>query len=222
MDNIENLQTLLSALIGVGSAIIVTVLSGIIQLSIARKSRKLAETQFEASRREFSEKMKQAQIENAERIAQLQEEQKKSRVENASRLLQAETNRFYDALKNEMAFYERLLNELHYLNNITSPRNKDQRLSCSYPYIDNNIQELVGDISLHQDIAKLLGALRANISMYNTALKQGKTPDVLEESIDRIHVLISPINDERFKNYADAQSALRKHEAEKAKQTLYE
>ena len=151
----------------------------------------------------------------AEKFAEIQRE-------NQIQKLQAEKNRFYDELIKEMAFYDSLLNELHYLNNIAHPNGKEFRIKGAYPYIDNNIKDLVGNVSLHQDIAKLLGALRAKISLYNVALEQGADSDVLEEALKRVYDLIDPINTERFENYANAQTRLRKFEIDTAKQIIQE
>ena len=136
--------------------------------------------------------------------------------------MQAEKNRFYDELIKEMAYYDSLLNELHYLNNIAHPNGKEFRIKGAYPYIDNNVKDLVGNVSLHQDIAKLLGALRAKISLYNVALEQGADSDVLEEALKRVYDLIDPINTERFENYANVQTGLRKFEIDTAKQIIQE
>lgn len=81
---------------------------------------------------------------------------------------------------------------------------------------------MIGDVSLHQDIAKLLGALRAKISLYNIALEQGANSDVLEEALKRVYDLIDPINTERFENYSNAQTNLRKHEIDIAKRIIQE
>ena len=157
-----------------------------------------------------------------EKIEQLREEQRKANLEKANDKLKAETNRFYEELIKEMVFYDSLLNELHYLNNIANPKDKEYRIKGVYPHIDNNIKDLVGDVSLHQDIAKLLGALRAKISLYNVALEQGADSNVLEEALKRVYDLIDPINTERFENYTNAQTSLRKFEIDTAKQIIQE
>lgn len=143
--------------------------------------------------------MEKSQKEYAEKIEQLREEQRKANLEKANDKLQAETNRFYEEFIKEMMFYDSLLNELHYLNNIANPKDKEFHIKRAYPHIDNNIKDLVGDVSLHQNIAKLLGALRANISLYNSALEQGTGSDVLEEALNKIYNLIDPINTELYK-----------------------
>lgn len=122
----------------------------------------------------------------------------------------------------EMVFYDHLLNELHYLNNIANPKDKEFRIKGVYPHIDNNIKELVGEVSLNQNIAKLLGSLRAKISLYNVALEQGADTNVLEEALKRVYDLIDPINTERFENYANAQTSLRKHEIDIATRIMQE
>ncbi len=200
MGNLVQIQNIISALIGFGSAIIVAIIAGIFQLRIAKRNREIQEKQIE----------------------NLREDQKKFNLEKANDKLQAETNRFYEELMKEMAFYDRLLNELHYLNNIANPKDKEFRIKGAYPYIDNNIKELVGEISLSQNIAKLLGSLRAKISLYNVALEQGADTNVLEEALKRIYDLINPINTERFENYANAQKKLRNFEIRTAKQIIQE
>ena len=222
MGNIVQIQYIISAFIGFGSAVIVAIIAGIFQLRIANKNREIQEKQLEESRKQFFIQMEQSQKEYAEKIEQIREEQRKANLEKANDKLQAETNRFYEELIKEMVFYDSLLNELHYLNNIANPKGKEFRIKGAYPYIDNNIKDLVGNVSLHQDIAKLLGALRAKISLYNVALEQGADSDVLEEALKRVYDLIDPINTERFENYANAQTRLRKFEIDTAKQIIQE
>lgn len=222
MENIVQIQPIISAFIGFGSAVIVAILAGVFQLRIAKRNREIQEKQLEQSREEFIVRMEQSQKEYAEKIEQLREEQKKANLEKANVKLQAETNRFYEELMKEIVFYDRLLTELHYLNNIANPKEKEFRIKGAYPHIDNNIKDLIGDVSLHQDIAKLLGALRAKISLYNIALEQGANSDVLEEALKRVYDLIDPINTERFENYANAQASLRKYETDTAKQIMQE
>lgn len=166
--------------------------------------------------------MEQSQKENSERIEQFLEEQRKANLEKANEKLQAETKRFYNNLIEEMLFYERLLNELHYLNNIANPKWREFRVNGAYPYIDDNVKDIIGSVSLHQDIAKLLGALRANISLYNSALERGADSEILEEALERVYNLIDPINTEGFENYSNAQANLRKHEIDIAKRIIQE
>ena len=220
MENIGQLQTIISAFIGFGSAVIAAILAGLFQLRIAKKNREIQEKQLKESKKQFFIQMEQSQKEHNRKVEQLFEEQRKMNLKTANDKLQAETNRFYEELMKEMVFYNRLLNELHYLNNITNPKQKESRIKGVYPHIDNNIKDLIGDVSLHQNIAKLLGALRAKISLYNIALEQGANSDVLEEALQRIYNLIEPINTERFENYSNAQATLRKHEIDIAKQIM--
>lgn len=206
MENIVQIQTIISAFIALVSAIIVAILSGIFQLRIAKRDREIQEKQLKESKEQFSAQMKQ-----------FLEEQRNAIVEKANDKLQAETKRFYESLIEEMIFYNRLLNELHYLNNITNPKGKEFRVNGAYPYIDNNVKDLIGNVSLPPDIAKLLGALRANISIYNSALQRGADSEILEEALGQVYSLIDPINKERFENFSQAQIGLRKHEIDIAK-----
>ena len=222
MENIIQIQSIISAFIGFGSAVIVAILAGIFQLRIAKKNREIQEKQLEESRKHFFAQMEQSQKENSERIEQFLEEQRKANLEKANEKLQAETERFYNSLIEEMLFYDRLLNELHYLNNIANPKWREFRVNGAYPYIDDNVKDIIGSVSLHQDIAKLLGALRANISLYNSALERGADSEILEESLERVYNLIDPINTEGFENYSNAQANLRKHEIDIAKRIIQE
>lgn len=222
MENIVQIQSIISAFIGFGSAVIVAILAGIFQLRIARRNREIQEKQLEESRRQFLAQMEQSQKEHRKKMEQFFEEQRKAILEKANDKLQAETKRFYDSLIEEMLLYDRLLNELHYLNNIANPKWKEFRVKIAYPYIDNNVENMTGSVSLHQNIAKLLGALRANISLYNSALERGADSEILEEALKRIYELIEPINTERFENYSNAQSTLRKHEIDIAKRIIQE
>ena len=222
MENIIQIQSIISAFIGFGSAVIVAILAGIVQLRIAKKNREIQEKQLEESRKQFFAQMEQSQKENSERIEQFLEEQRKANLEKANEKLQAETKRFYNNLIEEMLFYERLLNELHYLNNIANPKWREFRVNGAYPYIDDNVKDIIGSVSLHRDIAKLLGALRANISLYNSALERGADSEILEEALERVYNLIDPINTEGFENYSNAQANLRKHEIDIAKRIIQE
>lgn len=222
MENIIQIQSIISAFIGFGSAVIVAILAGIFQLRIAKKNREIQEKQLEESRKQFFAQMEQSQKENSERIEQFLEEQRKANLEKANEKLQAETKRFYNNLIEEMLFYDRLLNELHYLNNIANPKWREFRVNGAYPYIDDNVKDIIGSVSLHQDIAKLLGALRANISLYNSALERGADSEILEEALERVYNLIDTINTEGFENYSNAQANLRKHEIDIAKRIMQE
>lgn len=222
MENIVQIQSIISAFIGFGSAVIVAILAGIFQLRIAKKNREIQEKQLEESRKQFFAQTEQSQKENNKRIEQFLEEQRKANLEKANEKLQAETKRFYNNLIEEMLFYDRLLNELHYLNNIANPKWREFRVNGAYPYIDDNVKDIIGSVSLHQDIAKLLGALRANISLYNSALERGADSEILEEALERVYNLIDPINTEGFENYSNAQAKLRKHEIDIAKRIIQE
>lgn len=144
MENIVQIQYIISAFIGFVSAVIVAIIAGIFQLRIAKKNREIQEKQLEESRNQFFMQMEKSQKEYAEKIEQLREEQRKANLEKANDKLQAETNRFYEELIKEMMFYDSLLNELHYLNNIANPKDKEFRIKRAYPHIDNNIKDLVG------------------------------------------------------------------------------
>lgn len=222
MEKIIQVQNIISAIIGFGSALIVAILTGIFQIKIAKRNGEIQEKQLEESRKQFLAQIEQAQKENDRKIAQLQEEQRNANIERAKDKLQLETKRFYDEILKEMAFYERMVNELHYLSNIANPKYKELRFITAYPHIDNNIKELIGDVSLHQNIAPLLGALRANISLYNVALDQGAASDVLEKALKKVYDLIAPINEEGFKNYTNAQKSLSKYEKDTAKKIIDE
>ncbi len=222
MENIIQIQSIISAFIGFGSAVIVAILAGIFQLRIAKRNREIQEKQLEESRKQFLAQMEQSQKEHSKKMEQFFEEQRKAILEKANDKLQAETKRFYDSLIEEMLLYDRLLNELHYLNNIANPKCKEFRVKGVYPYIDNNVKDIIGSVSLPQNIAKLLGALRANISLYNSALERGADSEILEEALERVYGLIDPINTERFENYSNAQTNLREHEINIAKRIIQE
>lgn len=222
MENLEPIQTIISAFIGLGSAIIVAILTGIIQLCIAKKDRKIAEKQFEQSKLDFSARMQQSQKEYVEKLEQIKEEQKRANIAKANDILQARSNRFYNDLIEETLFYDRLENELYYLNKVAHPENKEFRLKGVYPYVDNNVKDIIRDIALHPHLSNLLGDLRANISLYNAALEQGADSEILEESLKRIYDLIQPINTEMFEDSVNTQTSLRELEIERAKQIVQE
>lgn len=127
MENIVQAQTIISAFMSFGSAVIVAILAGIFQLKAAKKNREIQEKQLEQSRREFTVRMEQSQKEYAEKIEQLHEEQRKASLKETNAKLHAETSRFYKELMKEIAFYNHLLNELHYLNYIANPKDKELR-----------------------------------------------------------------------------------------------
>lgn len=191
-----------SAAIGCIGAIIGALVAGIVQIYTTRKT-------IQNSQKEFSEK-----------IDQMREEQRKEAVSNAVKHFNAENERFYEGIRQKILFYDQLYNELHYLNNITHPNNQERRMSIGYPHIDSKISEIVGGVSLPQDISALLGALRSNLAMYETALSSGVSPEILEEEINKIHRLIDPINNECFENYANAQTSLREYERRQGNETL--
>lgn len=98
MENIVQIQYIISAFIGFVSAVIVAIIAGIFQLRIAKKNREIQEKQLEESRNQFFMQMEKSQKEYAEKIEQLREEQRKANLEKANDKLQAETNRFYLSL----------------------------------------------------------------------------------------------------------------------------
>lgn len=61
MENIVQIQYIISALIGFGSAVIVAIIAGMFQLRIAKKNREIQEKQLEESRKQFFMKMEQSQ-----------------------------------------------------------------------------------------------------------------------------------------------------------------
>ena len=191
-----------SAAIGCIGAIIGALVTGIAQIHTTRKT-------IQNSQKEFAEK-----------IDQIREEQRKEAVANAVKHFNAENERFYDGLRQEILFYDRLFNELHYLNNITHPKSQERRISIGHPHIDSKISEILDGVSLPGDISTLLGALRSNLTMYETALASGTSPEILEEEIIKIHRLLAPINNESFENYARAQDFLRKHEEKQGQAAL--
>lgn len=94
MEKLVQIQNIISALIGFGSAIIVAIIAGIFQLRIAKRNREIQEKQIEQSSEEFIARMEQSQKEYAEKIEKLREDQKKSNLEKANDKLQAETKDF--------------------------------------------------------------------------------------------------------------------------------
>lgn len=208
------MESYIIAIIGVAGVIVGALISGAFQMIVTKKSINSAEKQFEIQ-------MEQSRKEFLSNFEQIREEQKRIIITMASEKIDAQSNRFYSDLIGEMKCYDRLLNELHYLNNITHPNNKQMRMSSGdYPHIKNAISDIVGDTNLHQTIAKLLGALRCNIDLYNSALDSDVPPETLENALSRIFKLIEPINEERFNNYAGIQTNLRKYELEKAQEQL--
>ena len=156
MENIVQIQYIISAFIGFVSAVIVAIIAGIFQLRIAKKNREIQEKQLEESRNQFFMQMEQSQKEYAEKIEQLREEQRKANLEKANDKLQAETNRFYEELIKEMMFYDSLLNELHYLNNIANPKDKEFRIKRAYSIIKfNDLSDIAKEKIAEREIERL-------------------------------------------------------------------
>ena len=76
MENIVQIQYIISSFIGFVSAVIVAIIAGIFQLRIAKKNRE--------SRNQFFMQMEKSQKEYAEKIEQLREEQRKANLEKAN------------------------------------------------------------------------------------------------------------------------------------------
>lgn len=89
MENVVQIQNIISAFLGFGSAVIVAIIAGIFQLRIAKRNREIQEKQIEQSREEFIAQMEQSQKEYAEKIEKLREDQKKANLEKANDKLQA-------------------------------------------------------------------------------------------------------------------------------------
>lgn len=208
--NDNNIMTAIIALIGV---VIGALLSGIFQIFLQKQSLKNANKQFgiqmEQTRKEFSTQ-----------IEQMQEEHKRLVSERVNTHFNATSERFYNNAVRELVFYDSLLNELHYLNNLSAPSQKQERLDIGvYPLVSAKIEDMVGDIEVPQNLAKLLGALRCRIDFYNSAVNSRKA-DSIESTLASIHSLINPINSERFDAYASAQKAVRDFELRKGKEEL--
>lgn len=205
---------LYSAIIGFIGVAIGAVITGMFQWFTTKALSKQSSDQFKTQ-------MEQTYKEFSVRIEQIQAEQKRVAIEKATEKFHAENDRFYLNLKREIQFYDWLINELHYLNNATHPNNMDRRKELSvYPLIDTRFCNTISDIELPQNIAKLLGALRYNIDVYNVAVESRLSAEVIEDALKRIYVLITPINNERFENYSNALNALRKYEIKCGQETL--
>ena len=63
MENIVQIQYIISAFIGFVSAVIVAIIAGIFQLRIAKKNREIQEKQLEESRNQFFMQMEKSQKE---------------------------------------------------------------------------------------------------------------------------------------------------------------
>ena len=197
------MDELWTALIGCGGAVLGVLISGLIEIYITRKTLQNAKSEFNAT------------------ITQMREQEHKEAMEKAKKFFHNENQRFYDNLFQEMLLYDRLRNELHYLNNVTHPNRKELRVSLQvYAHIDNEISKIIGNVQLPGNIAALLGALRCNISYYNAALDKGEPSEIMEELIGNIFKTIGPINDEMFSNYANVQAMIRQQEIELGKKEL--
>ena len=202
------------ALIGFSGVIFGSLISGLIEIYIARKMLQNAKNEFYESIMRAREQERKASEEKAA-------QERKEAVKKAELLFHNENNKFYDMLVEEMIVYDRLRNELHYLNNLTHPnRRKAMPADEIYPRIEDVICQIIGNVQLPQDIASLLGALRSNISYYNAALDINLNPEIMEELLSNIFKVLGPINDEMFTNYANVQAAIRKHDIERGENEL--
>mgnify|MGYP000267200015 CR=1 FL=1 len=85
-----------------------------------------------------------------------------------------------------MMFYDSLLNELHYLNNIANPKDKEFRIKRAYPHIDNNIKDLVGGCFFASKYCKTFRSFESQyFFVIISALEQGAGSDVLEKALNK-------------------------------------
>lgn len=202
------------AIVGLIGAFIGALIPSIIQIITTRQTNRISNEQFKAQ-------MDLNYKEYSRRIDEIRAEQKRVAYEKASKEFQAENNRFYADKIREIQFYDRLLNELNYLNNISHPKQKEERMEIGvYPAIPNRVYNMVDDVELPGNIAKLIGALRAKIDNYNAAVIKGVSADTLEELLSKIYSLIGPINDERFESFSNAQTLIRDHEIAAGREQL--
>ena len=202
------------ALIGFLGAIFGSLISGFIEIYITQKT-------LRNSQKEFNSNIMQMRRKELNEAAERAEQERRKALKKAEQLFRRENDRFYDLLVEEMSVYDRLRNELHYLNNLTHPNRRTKAPFIGiYPHIDDKVSQIVGNVQLPQDIAALLGALRSNISYYNAALDKDFSSEIMEELLNNIYKVIGPINDELFTNYANAQTALRKHDIERGQQEI--
>lgn len=202
------------ALIGFAGLIVAEIVSGIIQIRNTNRTIKIAQNQFNVQ-------MEQNKDKYLSQLKRMRDEQKQIVVDTALEYFNGQSNRYYSELDKRIHFYEKLSNELFYINSISHPNNSQIRIELyAYPVIANNIGEIVNDNPLSIDVAYLLGALRCNIDLYNATLKNGASPESLEEAMARIYNLIEPINQICYENYLSDQSNKRKNEVEKGKDIL--
>ncbi len=195
--------TLTTAVIGFIGVVIGALSSGIFQMLVTNKTIKNANKQFETQ------------------MEQMRLEHKRSVGEKANKLFSASSDRFYEMGAQEIHVCDRLLNELHYLNNLSAANRKEDRMSIgAYPLITTKVDDIVGGVELHQDLAKLLGSLRSRIDIYNAAVEQGKDCVDLEKALSFIHDLIGPINEERFSSFTASLNTIMEYEKHKGKQEL--
>lgn len=202
------------AIVGLIGVFIGALIPSIIQLITTRQMNKISDEQFKSE-------MKLNYKEYLSKIEQIQKEQKRIAHEKASKEFEAESSRFYTDRIREMQFYDRLVNELHYLNNISHPNQKEERIETGvYPIIPNRLYDMIDDIGLPGNIAMLIGALRGKIDTYNAAVNNSVSSEVLEQLLGRIYGLIKPINEERFENYSKVQAQVRDHEIRSGRMQL--
>lgn len=202
------------ALIGFAGLIVAEIVSGIIQIRNTNRTIKTAHNQFNVQ-------MEQNKDKYLSQLKRMRDEQKQIVVDTALEHFNGQSNRYYSELDKRIHFYEKLSNELFYINSISHPNNSQIRIELyAYPVIANNIGEIVNDNPLSIDVAYLLGALRCNIDLYNAILKNGASPESLEEAMARIYNLIEPINQICYENCLSDQSIKRKNEVEKGEDIL--
>ena len=202
------------ALIGFAGLIVAEIVSGIIQIRNTNRTIKIAQNQFNVQ-------MEQNKDKYLSQLKRMRDEQKQIVVDTALEYFNGQSNRYYSELDKRIHFYEKLSNELFYINSITHPNNSQIRIELyAYPVIANNIGEIVNDNPLSIDVAYLLGALRCNIDLYNAILKNGASPESLEEAMARIYNLTEPINQICYENCLSDQSIKRKNEVEKGEDIL--
>ncbi len=240
----KELITAIYSLVGVVGAAII---AGIIQLIISRKSLRSAKEQFDSqmkqsneqfdkqiaqsqeqfdlqikqAKEQFDAQMAQTSLQFLEQREKLKEEHDREAKEKAFSIFGATTDRYY---KNNIRIFEvctRLQIELSYLNNVSAPEFKKQRMNIgAYPRITTRLEDFIFDIDVKDEFRSNIGALRYRIDVYNAAAESGKGPDILENALSYIQIIVQTLLELTRKELSDIESGISYYERTRGREVL--
>lgn len=202
----------LATLLGAVGAILGSITTGIIEFIIFRKT-------IKENRNKFSLEIEDAHKRFNKEVEVSRENQKDIIKEHFKNIANPDNEDFICGLKKEIVACSRLLNELNYLNNLTSNMRKCTD-SNIYPLITNRIEQIIDDVEIPPSFAVNVGALRCHIDIYNSLCRNAGNIGEIENELNKIRLLINTVNEERFNTYMQAKSDLRHFCQEQSKEVV--